>query len=328
MYQLADIRQTDWKVVSKVEHNELIRSFQKIASWIVLVTLALFVLFAYFSFTFLKNILIPVNHIAAGFRELEGGNLNAHLEPSGQAEIRAMTYGFNAMVAKLKILIELNKEEERKKHEAEIRALQSQINPHFLVNTLNSIKFMAQVAKFDGIKNMAEALITILSCSFRSNISLYSVREEIDTLKSYAFLMGIRYADGFEITYSVAEDCLESLIPRLILQPLVENSIVHGFSDTEDIGEILLNVRAHGDFVFFEILDNGKGMSAQEIEQVLQAKESSSEKVSIGISNVNDRLKLNYGEEAALQIESEADHYTRITFQIPKQRKQEDTEHV
>ena len=94
-----------------------------------------------------------------------------------------------------------------------MRALQSQINPHFLVNTLSSIQFMAQVAKFDGIKNMAEALIKILSCSFRSNISFYTAAEEIDVLKSYVYLMKIRYSDGFDVIYEIDESVLDVKLP-------------------------------------------------------------------------------------------------------------------
>ena len=109
-----------------------------------------------------------------------------------------MIHSFNRMVRELKASIEENEQVQQKKHQAEVRALQSQINPHFLVNTLNSIRFMAQVSKFDGIRKMAEALIKILSCSFRGSISFYTVREELDVLDSYLYLMKIRYSDGFE----------------------------------------------------------------------------------------------------------------------------------
>ena len=103
-----------------------------------------------------------------------------HIAPKGQSEIRVMIHSFNQMVRQLKILIKENEQQQLKKQEAEMKALQSQINPHFLVNSLSSIRFMAQVSRFEGIRKMAEALIKILSCSFRSNQSTYTIKEELE----------------------------------------------------------------------------------------------------------------------------------------------------
>lgn len=206
--------------------------------------------------------------------------------------------------------------EDEKKHQAEIKALQSQINPHFLVNTLTSIRFMAQVSKFDGIKNMAEALINILTHSFRSNTRFYSVGEELDVLKSYEFLMKIRYSDGFEIYYEVEEECLGYQVPRLILQPIIENSIVHGFSDSEDIGKIKVQVWSKDNKLHFEIVDNGKGMSQKEIDMVLN-REITKDNTNIGVFNVNTRLKLYFGKGNGIKMESVLGEYTKTIIELP-----------
>ena len=153
------------------------------------------------------------------------------------------------MTRRLKQLIQENEEQQQKKHEAEIRDLQSQITPHFLVNSLNSIRFIAQVSRYEAIAKMAEALIKILSCSFRSNAGFYTFQEEMEVLDGFIYLMQIRYSDGFELEYHVEDSCMDCLIPRLILQPIVENSIVHGFSEMEDMGLIDVSARCEDGFL-------------------------------------------------------------------------------
>lgn len=319
VYVVSREPQTGCSIVNIVEAASLTRNFNKAALVVVAVTLVLFALFYRFSSYFLRNIIKPVHNVVEGMEQMENGNLDIRLELSGQAEIRTMVGSFNSMVHKLKHLMEENEEQQKKKHEAEIRALQSQINPHFLVNSLNSIRFMAQVAKFEGIRKMAEALIKILSTSFRSNSGYYTVKEELEVLDSFVYLMQIRYSDNFEIEYQMEDGCENYQVPRLILQPLVENSIVHGFNDLlEEIGQIRLHIRKEGDLLCFTIRDNGKGMSQEEIAQLLSGKGvKKQDHTSIGVVNVLSRLQLNYGERCRMLIESEEGSYTVITLYLP-----------
>ena len=230
-----------------------------------------------------------------------------------------MIHSFNRMVRELRASIEENEQVQQKKHQAEVRALQSQINPHFLVNTLNSIRFMAQVSRFDGIRKMAEALIKILSCSFRGSISFYTVREELDVLDSYIYLMKIRYSDGFEVDYSIDETCMDYKVPRLILQPIVENSIVHGLAEKEDdIGHLTVSLKASGDSLIFTVEDDGRGMTEEEIRQLLTPRErAEGDNTSIGVENVLSRLKLNFGDRYGIRMESLPGKYTKTILTIP-----------
>lgn len=319
VYVASTEPETGCRVVSVIEAEALTRDFTRAAMAVIGVTLVLFALFYRFSSYFLRNIVDPVHHVVEGMEQVEGGNLEVHIAPSGQAEIRTMVHSFNSMVRRLKHLIEENQAQQEKKHEAEIRALQSQINPHFLVNSLNSIRFMAQVAKFEGIRKMAEALIKILSTSFRSNTGFYSLKEELEVLDSFVYLMKIRYSDGFEIVYHVDEACLCCQVPRLILQPVVENSIVHGFSElVDEIGRIDLTIELEEGLVCITVQDNGKGMDGQEIGQLMSGVGVEKENhTSIGVVNVLNRLKLNYGEQCGLTIESEPGKFTRTRICIP-----------
>ena len=316
---VSDVEENGWKIVSCVRTARLTASYNQVTLASILVISLLFLLFYLFSRYFLGQIITPLHTVVEGMKEMEEGNLTVHVEPAGQSEIRTMIHSFNRMVRELKASIEENEQVQQKKHQAEVRALQSQINPHFLVNTLNSIRFMAQVSRFDGIRKMAEALIKILSCSFRGSISFYTVREELDVLDSYLYLMKIRYSDGFEVVYDIDETCLDCKVPRLILQPIVENSIVHGLAEKEDdIGHLTVRLKASGDSLIFTVEDDGRGMTEEEIRQLLTPRErAEGDNTSIGVENVLSRLKLNFGSRYGIRMESQPGQYTKTILTIP-----------
>lgn len=195
--------------------------------------------------------------------------------------------------------------------------MQSQINPHFLVNALNSISFMAKVSKYEGIRKMAESLIRIISCSFRSNISFYTLREEIEILDSFIYLMEIRYSEGFEVEYDVDETCLDCLVPRLILQPLVENSIVHGFNE-EDIGHLKVSASRENGFLLLKVWDDGCGINEEQVKKILSDYEQPPKgSTGIGMRNVISRLRLNFGDLFHTEIHSVTKEYTEIILRLP-----------
>lgn len=320
LFQVRTVPAVGWQIVTFVEPGLLTQGFGRVAGIMVLVILCLLILFYLYSRYFLNAIIAPVHRVAQGMEQLAANDLDVQVQPAGQEEIRTLLETFNQMARSLKNMLVVNEEAQKRKHEAEIQALQSQINPHFLVNSLNSIRFMAQVAKFEGMQKMAEALISIVSCSFRSSVSFYTVREELDVLNSYLYLMRIRYSDGFEVEYQVDAACLEYRLPRLTLQPIVENSITHGFADMGDeLGRILISAHADGHFLFLEVRDNGQGMTEAQIGEVLAGgrRRPGSDNTSIGLENVLARLRLNFGSAARMQITSSPGRYTCTVLRLP-----------
>lgn len=318
-FRTRNIPDTDWVVVTFVEESSLGQQFYLVGSILALIVAALLTLFYFYSRYFLNAIISPVQEVCQGMARLDRSDLDVRLEPKGQRELQDLMTSFNQMVLSIQNMLRLTEETVEKKHQAEIQALQSQINPHFIVNTLNSIRFMAQVAGFDGVQKMAEALVSIVSCSFRSNTSFYTVGDELEMLKTYVYLMRIRYSNSFEVSYHVQPDCLDYMLPRLILQPVVENSITHGFEElAEELGKIEVSVYRKDGFLCLSVWDNGRGMSREEIELVLKGRpREENNNTSIGLENVQARVRLNFGAAAGLELDSEPDRFTRATLKLP-----------
>lgn len=318
-FRTRAIPDTDWSVVTFVEESSLGRQFYQVGGILALIVTALMILFYFYSRYFLNAIIAPVQEVCKGMERLDRNDLEVRLEPKGQLELQNLMTSFNEMVLSIRNMLRMTEETLEKKHVAEMQALQSQINPHFIVNTLNSIRFMAQVAKFDGIRKMAEALVSIVSCSFRSNVSFYTVREELEMLETYVYLMRIRYSNGFEVRYDVEPECLDYRLPRLTLQPILENAITHGFDElTEELGQIEVSVYRREEFLCLSVWDNGRGMTPEEINLVLgERRRKKDDNTSIGLENVQARVKLNFGESARLEIDSEPGAFTRVTLRLP-----------
>ena len=187
----------------------------------------------------------------------------------------------------------------------ELLALQSQMNPHFLMNTLNTLKVMAVTARFDGMRDMVTALENILAAVLNRDGGFYRVSDEISVLNSYIYIMQFRYLDSFEVKMDIDPETLNCKVLKLLLQPVVENSITHGFDGLEDqTGEITVTGFIKEDKLIFEVTDNGQGMDEETIEAVLKGEKRSGHR-SIGVSNTHRRLRLNFGEAYGVHIESE-----------------------
>ena len=214
-------------------------------------------------------------------------------------------------------LLTQTEKNQKEKYQEELLALQSQMNPHFLMNTLNTLKVMAVTARFDGMRDMVTALENILAAVLNRDGGFYRVSDELSVLNSYIYIMQFRYMDSFEVKMDITPETLNCKVPKLLLQPVVENSITHGFDGLdEQLGEIIVTGYIKGDKLIFEVTDNGKGMDEQTIEAVLKGEKRSGCR-SIGVSNTHRRLRLNFGEAYGVQIQSEKGKYTKVRLNLP-----------
>ena len=206
---------------------------------------------------------------------------------------------------------------EKHKRIAEIKTLQAQINPHFLSNTLNTVKWLANAQKADNIETLVSSLIKLLHVSMGKGGDYISIREEIEYIRSYIQIQEFRYFDKFEVIFNIEEDILDYKILKFILQPIIENSIIHGIGPMDQKGLISVKAYKSEEELFFSVTDNGAGICDDKIEQVLKSNGSSSTFSRIGIYNVNERIKLNFGEQYGLNIQSVEGLYTSVEIILP-----------
>lgn len=209
-------------------------------------------------------------------------------------------------------LIDIEKREQLKI--AEVKMLQSQINPHFLYNTLDSIKWKAKLNGVDDIAKMATELGNVLKSSMNYNETIVSVKEELKLIQSYIYIQKERYSDRFEFILNAQDEVLDCLIPKFLLQPLIENAIVHGMEEISSKGIIKLNAFIDEKYLYFEVIDNGKGFN-RSLDEILNDNSSRS----IALKNVNKRIKLYYGDDFGLSLDTFYKDGSKIVFKILKE---------
>lgn len=308
-------------VVTVLNQSRLLHDFYAMLFRICICVGFVICVFIIFAVCFMYGFIFPLEHLQTAFSDIEKGDLSYRIADEGVYETKQLQTSFNAMVCALEQKHKNEVIASQQIFEAEYRSLRAQINPHFLVNMLNSLRFMAQVAKFDSLKNMAEALIRILSASYRGNTSLWTIQDETELLQSYTYLMKIRYSDSFDVSYEISDGCLDCLLPRLTLQPILENSIVHGFDNMDVPGLITIKIFRDSDSLCIEVIDNGGSMDRDDVNKILNS-DSDIENMDyckIGLWNINNRLKMNYGSGYGLTISGSPGELTSTLIRIPYQ---------
>ena len=264
--------------------------------------------------------------LTAAMRQFEQAADNFTYVPVGGArEVRALSDSFGQMVVQIQRLMEQVRAEEVNLRKTELRALQAQINPHFLYNTLDSIAWMCEQGgemprpsrwsmRWRGCSASASAAATSLS----------PIRSELQHAESYLQIQSHRYKNQFSYSFDVQEECLDYLCNKITLQPIIENAIYHGINGLVDEGEIRISCRADGDDILFTVEDNGTGMEPEQVQAILRKERS--DHTGIGIKNVNDRLKIYFGPAYGITIDSVPDEGTRVYIRMPKVREEAEYE--
>ena len=289
---------------------------------LVLITIfgtALAGILAYF---FTRSITQPVNLLASSMRQVEAGNLQVRVTESRIAEIAQLDRTFNAMVRQITALLDLTREEEAKLREAERKALESQMNPHFLYNTLNTVKAIAKLHGEEEILTITTKLGKLLRSNIDNQESDLPLRDSFALVESYLTIQKIRFGEKLRIHIHLDEELLDIRTPKLIIQPLVENAIIHGLEPKLGIWRISLRGTLSNGIATIVIADNGVGMAKGTVPEDLDALANSEH---VGIYNIHRRLKLHYGETASMEIDSNEGEGTIVTlvFPIVSQQRQE-----
>ena len=260
----------------------------------------------------------PIKSLDGSVREIESGNLNVEIVPSGSYEVEHLGKSIKNMLGRIKVLMSDLVDEHNAKRKSEFDTLQSQINPHFLYNTLDIIVWMIENENSDKAVNIVTALAKFFRISLSKGKNIITVKDEVEHVRNYLMIQNMRFKNRFEYSIDVDEEVLSYSSLKLMLQPLVENAIYHGMEFMDGDGEIDVKVFKEDDSLYFTITDNGLGMSEDMVETLLSKDFVPSKKGSgIGVKNVNERIKLYFGSEYGLKVESEPDEGTKITIHLP-----------
>ncbi|WP_373230021.1 sensor histidine kinase [Cohnella sp.] len=278
------------------------------------------IFFAIISSYYLSNIITrPIKKLMRNMTLVEKGKFDNLPAVQSNDEIGLLANRFELMSSELKQLVERIYKEEEEKSEAEMRALQAQINPHFLYNTLNSVKWIASMQGSEKIVDMTEALISMLRYTTSHVDALVTIREEMENIEHYVTIQKVRYFNRINVAYEVDETTLNAKILKLSIQPIIENAIFHGIAEHEEEGTITIRIYRKDREIVIAIHDNGKGMDEETIEHLKRDVLGTKGKFNgIGISNVHSRIQRIFGLKYGIHFVSEQDKGTTFFIRIPE----------
>jgi len=259
----------------------------------------------------------PLRRLIKGMHAARKGNLAISVDTSSIREVEEVSTNFNEMMEEINQLLIRIKDKEKQKRIAEIKALQAQINPHFLANTLNTARWMANIQGAHNIEDLVGSLIQLINASIGARDDQIPIQEELENIQAFLRIQEYRYFDKFKVQYQIEPEILDCLIPRLLLQPLVENALVHGIAPVEGQGTLVIRGLIEGETIRLQVTDNGKGISAEHLAAIEQGLKPANQH-GIGIRNVRDRIRLNFGDRYGLVIKSVPDLYTTCEITLPR----------
>lgn len=317
IYTVKDVSKFDWRIVGVSYVNELVDDKVTTANELIII-IALFVMAFAIIILFIlsKKLTKPVRSLVDAMSTFEKNAVDFKYNPvKGASEFNKLSSSFEHMVIQIQELMEKVKNEEIALRKTELKALQAQINPHFLYNTLDSIQWMCEEEKTDDAITMVGALAQLFRISISKGYELIPIEKEIQHAKNYLVIQSYRYKDQFTYRFDIDEEVLPYLCNKITIQPIIENALYHGISRMVDEGEIFISVHKVGDDIIIKIKDNGVGMDAKQVENILKKERTDSK--GIGVKNVNDRIKIYFGDDYGITVQSELDVGTTITIKIP-----------
>jgi len=306
-----------WKVVCVLPLAYLLRHEGSTRIAVILVSLSSLLFSVALSLGLSSGITKNIKALERSMRSIETGDFNIRIEPHSLDEVGLLGLRFNLMANKIDELVNSVYRERLAKKEMEFKALQAQINPHFLYNTLGSIKWLARKNGGDSVETMISTLIKLLRFSV-STSEFTSVEEELEYVSNYLLLQKLRYEDRFSFEFRRDESTAGLKVLRFVLQPLAENALFHGIELSKGGGHILIGAERTTDSLLFRVEDNGVGIDEAEIARLLEEpKKEYPGFNSIGIKNVNDRIRLHFGEEFGLAFSTRAGGGTVVRVKLP-----------
>lgn len=319
IYTLARSEITGWTIVGCMNMAELLKSSKEANNIYVMTAIVLVVIAMLISSFIARSITLPIQKLRDSMERVQEGDFKAadDLVIPSQNEIGSLTTSFNVMTHKIEDLMAQNVHEQELKRKSELKALQSQINPHFLYNTLDSIIWMAEGKKYEDVVLMTASLARLLRQSISNEDETVLIGQEIQYVKSYLTIQKMRYKDKLEFEINVDPSINSVHIVKLVLQPIVENAIYHGLKYKESKGMLTVNGYQKDGNAVIEIADDGVGMDEETLNRIFEKHKVNYRSNGVGVYNVQRRLSMYYGKEYGLSYKSEKGKGTTVTVVIP-----------
>lgn len=312
---------TGWKLVGVVPSENLWDNYGQLVLFFLFVVLFSVFLLVFVNLRLSEWITAPVKKLDRAVKELEHGSTEVDFDVGGPGEVEHLSHSVRSMVSTMRHLMDDIIEQEEQKRRSELEVLQSQINPHFLYNTLDSVIWMTENGRTDDAVVMLTSLARFFRISLSRGSSIIPIRDELEHARHYLTIQKMRYKNKFSATIT-AEDGVESLYTiKLIVQPILENAIYHGMAYADGDGEITVRAFRDGGDVLIEVSDNGPGMPEEVVESLLDpngpAAAAGAKGSGIGFRNVHRRIRLTFGADYGLTIFSEPDDGTTVRIRLP-----------
>lgn len=320
LYTLSRSEKTGWTVVGAVETSELLKNNKQAQMLYVLAAGLLILGVLLISSVLSREITKPLRYLTESMSRVEKGEFDkANVDVTLKNEIGSLGKSYNLMTERIHTLMEQNVYEQKQKRKSELKALQAQINPHFLYNTLDSIIWMSEAGKNDEVVEMTSALAKLLRQSISNDHEQVELRQELEYVKNYLTIQKMRYQDKLEYKIEIEPDVRHVMIVKLVLQPIVENAIYHGIKYKGSKGILRIHAYAEEDDVCIAVEDDGIGMDETALKNMFDKSKKAHKQNGVGVPNVQKRLKLYYGEKYGIIYESQPGVGTRAVIRIPQQ---------
>lgn len=311
---------TGWKIVSVASYQEVMRDVRQMIGMYMVILVLVLALVLITVILISDMITKPIIKLRNLMKKTEGGDLTVRFQGNYEDEVNQLGRKFNHMLERMQELLDRVYEEEESKRQAQLKIVQEQFKPHFLYNTLDTINWMARDHGAMDVVQLVEALTNVFRISLSKGKDYITLEEEIKYISNYLYIQKIRYGEKATYEIQAEESCMEVEVPKLILQPLVENAIYHGVKLKRGKGHLKVWVRREGDVVAMSVCDDGRGMNEAAVEKIrgiLDGSMKAEENGSFGLYYVRERLRIKYQDRYTIQVESEENVGTEITLRIP-----------
>ena len=317
LYTMSKSKRTGWTVVGAAYTSELLKNNEQAQMWYLLVASILLLAVIGISSIISREITKPIRSLRDSMRKVQNGQFGTHVEVITENEIGSLGRSFNLMTSEIRALMEQNVYEQKQKRKSELKALQAQINPHFLYNTLDSIIWMSEAGENDEVVEMTSALARLLRQSISNDQEEVELEKEIEYVKNYLTIQKMRYKDKLEFFIYVDPRVAHVPVIKLVLQPLVENAIYHGNKYKETKGNLKIYAKPVDGRVEIVVADDGIGMDEDVMEHIFDEHRKEQKRNGVGVPNVQKRLQLQYGSEYGIRYESVKGAGTKVVITIP-----------